>query len=56
MKTKSDISYAELHCLSNFTFNHGASHPEELVKTAAELGYKALAITDRCSFSALVKA
>ena len=56
MKTKSHISYAELHCLSNFTFNHGASHPEELVKTAATLGYKALAITDRCSFSGLVKA
>ena len=56
MKKRSYISYAELHCLTNFTFSHGASHPEELVKTAASLGYKALAITDRCSFSGLVKA
>ena len=56
MKKKSYTSYAELHCLTNFTFSHGASHPEELVKTAASLGYKALAITDRCSFSGLVKA
>ena len=48
--------YAELHCLTNFSFQHGASHPEELVKTASILGYKAIAITDRCSFSALVKA
>ena len=48
--------YAELHCLTNFSFQYGASHPEELVKTASILGYKAIAITDRCSFSALVKA
>jgi len=27
-------SYAELHCLSNFTFLRGASHPEELVARA----------------------
>ena len=33
--------YAELHCLSNFTFLRGASHPEELVKRAAGLGYSA---------------
>jgi len=26
--------YAELHCLSNFTFLRGASHPEELVARA----------------------
>ena len=48
--------YAELHCLTNFSFQHGASHPEELVKAASMLGYKAIAITDRCSFSALVRA
>ena len=27
--------YAELHCLSNFSFQRGASHPEELVVRAA---------------------
>ena len=41
--------YAELHCLSNFSFLRGASHPGELVKTAAELGYAGLALTDECS-------
>src|SRR6266853_912900 len=37
--------YTELHCLSNFTFLRGASHPEELVHRAAGLGYHALATT-----------
>ncbi|MGI9309410.1 MAG: error-prone DNA polymerase, partial [Gammaproteobacteria bacterium] len=49
-------AYAELHALSNFTFLRGASHPEELVRTAAALGYEALAITDECSVSAVVRA
>lgn len=44
--------YAELHCLSNFSFQRGASHPEELIVRAVELGYSALAITDECSFAA----
>src|SRR2546426_7263527 len=44
-------AYAELHCLSNFTFLRGASHPEELVKRAAALGYRALALTDECSLA-----
>ncbi len=48
--------YAELHALSNFTFLRGASHPEELVETAAKLGYEALAITDECSVSGVVRA
>jgi len=48
--------YAELHALSNFTFLRGASHPEELVHKAAELGYEALAITDECSVSGIVRA
>jgi len=48
--------YAELHCLSNFTFLRGASHPEELVRRAAELGYSALAITDECSLAGAVRA
>ena len=50
------IQYAELHALSNFTFLRGASHPEELVETAAKLGYEALAITDECSMSGVVRA
>jgi len=48
--------YAELHCLSNFSFLRGASHPEELVERAAALGYSALAITDECSFAGVVRA
>ena len=48
-------AYAELHCLSNFTFLRGASHPEELVKRAAELGYSALALTDECSLAGAVR-
>ena len=50
------IRYAELHALSNFTFLRGASHPEELVETAAALGYEALAITDECTMSGIVRA
>jgi error-prone DNA polymerase len=48
--------YAELHCVSNFSFLRGASHPEELVRRAAELGYRALALTDECSFAGVVRA
>lgn len=48
--------YAELHCVSNYSFLRGASHPEELVQQAYELGYAAVAITDECSYSGLVKA
>ncbi len=50
------MPYAELHALSNFTFLRGASHPEELVETAAALGYEALAITDECTMSGIVRA
>lgn len=48
--------FAELHCISNFTFLRGASHPEELVARAVELNYSALAITDECSLSGVVRA
>ncbi len=48
--------YAELHCLSNFSFQRGASHPAELVYRAHELGYSALAITDECSVAGVVRA
>jgi error-prone DNA polymerase len=49
-------AYAELHCLSNFTFLCGASHAEELVGRAHELGYTALAVTDECSLAGVVRA
>jgi error-prone DNA polymerase len=49
-------NYAELHCLSNFSFLRGASHPHELVERAKELGYYALAITDECSMAGVVRA
>src|SRR5688572_27248850 len=48
--------YAELHCLSNFSFLRGASHAEELVAQARALGYSALAITDECSLAGVVRA
>jgi error-prone DNA polymerase len=49
-------AYAELHCLSNFSFLRGASHPAELVQRAAEFGYEALALTDECSVAGVVRA
>lgn len=48
--------YAELHCRSNFSFLTGASHPAELIDRAHRLGYAALAITDECSLSGVVRA
>jgi error-prone DNA polymerase len=50
------VRYAELHCKTNFSFLEGASHPDELVLRAAELGYTALAITDRHSLAGVVRA
>jgi error-prone DNA polymerase len=47
--------YAELHCRSNFSFLRGASHPDELCARAAELGYAALAITDRNTLAGVVR-
>lgn len=48
--------YAELKCVSNFSFLRGASQPEELVERAKQLGYAALAITDECSLAGVVRA
>ena len=50
------MPYAELHCLSCYSFLRSASHPHELVERAAQLGYSALAITDECSLAGMVKA
>ncbi len=48
--------YAELHCLSNFSFQRGASSARELFERAKKLGYGALAITDECSMAGIVRA
>ena len=48
--------YAELHCLSNFSFQRGASTAKELFERARRLGYRALAITDECTLAGIVRA
>src|SRR5262245_7340106 len=48
--------YAELHCKTSFSFLRGASHPDELVVRAAELGHHALAVTDYNSLAGVVRA
>ena len=49
-------AYAELHCLSNFSFGRGASSARELFERAKACGYDALAITDECSLAGIVRA
>ncbi|AKU24337.1 error-prone DNA polymerase [Massilia sp. NR 4-1] len=49
-------AYAELFCLTNFSFLEGASHAEELATRAVQLDYEALAITDECSLAGVVRA
>ncbi|MBV6321177.1 error-prone DNA polymerase [Duganella violaceipulchra] len=49
-------AYAELFCLTNFSFLQGASSAEELVARAVQLDYAALAITDECSLAGVVRA
>jgi error-prone DNA polymerase len=49
-------TYAELQVTSNFSFLRGASHPEELVVTAAALGLSAIAVTDRNTLAGVVRA
>ncbi len=48
--------YAELHCLSDFSFLRGAASAEELFERARHCGYQALAITDECSLAGIVRA
>jgi error-prone DNA polymerase len=50
------MSYAELHCLSNFSFQRGASSARELFERASRHGYAALAITDECTLAGIVRA
>ena len=47
--------YAELHCLSDFSFLRGAASAEELFLRAVQCGYEALAITDECSLAGIVR-
>ncbi|RXE07213.1 error-prone DNA polymerase, partial [Xanthomonas perforans] len=48
-------AYAELHCLSDFSFLRGASSAEQLFVRAQHCGYSALAITDECSLAGIVR-
>ncbi len=51
-----NMDYAELHCLSNFSFQRGASSAQELFQRAKRHGYAALAITDECTLAGIVRA
>ncbi|MDK4199693.1 error-prone DNA polymerase [Pseudomonas sp. HR1] len=48
--------YAELHCLSSFSFQRGASSVDQLFERAKAMGYEALAITDECTLAGIVRA
>ncbi|MDQ3038840.1 MAG: PHP domain-containing protein, partial [Pseudomonadota bacterium] len=48
-------AYAELHCLSDFSFLRGAASAEDLFLRARDCGYEALAITDECSLAGIVR-
>ncbi len=50
------LSYAALHCVSHYSFLQGASSPHDLVQQARALGYHAIALTDECSVSGVVRA
>src|SRR5258707_7551376 len=52
----SPFAYAELDVSTNFSFLRGASHPDELVYRAAELGHTAIAVTDLNSVAGVVRA
>ena len=56
MNTVEPAAYAELHCLSNFSFQRGASSARELCERAMRLGYAAIAITDECTLAGAVRA
>ncbi len=49
-------AYAELYCVSNFSFLRGASHPDELIEGGAQHGYQSIAITDADSLAGVVRA
>ncbi len=49
-------AYAELCCVSNFSFLRGGSHPEELATQAKHLGLSAIAVTDHNTLAGVVRA
>ena len=49
-------AYAELQCVSHYTFLRGASAPDQLIARAVKLGYQAIAVTDECTLAGVVKA
>ncbi|MFZ2998849.1 MAG: error-prone DNA polymerase [Undibacterium umbellatum] len=49
-------AYVELQTFTHYSFLRGASSPEDLVQRAVKLDYQAIAITDECSVSGIVKA
>ena len=51
-----NVRYCELHCKTNYSFLTSASHADELVDRAIELGYSALAITDENTLAGVVRA
>ena len=53
---KSQPAYAALGCISNFSFLRGASHPYELIETAAAEGWSSCGIADYHTISGLVRA
>src|SRR5689334_24302477 len=53
---KCELDYAELDVTTNFSFLRGASHPDELVYTAAMLGCRAMAVTDVNTLAGVVRA
>ncbi|MEJ2854641.1 MULTISPECIES: error-prone DNA polymerase [unclassified Saccharothrix] len=53
--TRTRVPYVELHCHSNFSFLDGASHPEELVEAAQQLGLDGIAITDHDGMYGVVR-
>ncbi|KGE12267.1 error-prone DNA polymerase [Sphingobacterium deserti] len=50
------MGYVELNVTTNFSFLRGASHPDELMKKAQELHYKAVGVTDRNTLAGIVRA
>ena len=48
--------FAELAAMTNFSFLRGASHPEEMVARAAELGLAGIGIADHNSLAGVVRA
>ena len=50
------MPFVELSALTNFTFLTGASHPEEMILRAAEMGMAAIAVADVNSVAGIVRA